>query len=449
MLFIYIVVRRAVDGLSTLPVVLSILPRFMIVFTASSLQMVYKYTRKSNQAGWSEESLRNAVNDVQEKGESINSVAKKYGIPFATLHRHVKSGNVKKKLGRFVPVFTREQEEDLCKYLKELDSLFFGVTRVDFLKLAYDYATKNNINHPFKNGLAGEDWFAKFKERHPEIVLRAPEPTSIARARGFNRPQVQRFYTILWEQIEKHKIDATSLYNMDETGVRTSSSKPPKILSVKGKKQVGVISSAERGQLTTVICCCNAAGSYVPPYFIFARKRMQDRLLDGAPPGSRASVTDNGWINGPTFLLWLQFFVETVRPKDNRKILLLLDNHEAHKYFPALQFASANNVVLVSFAPHTTNKMQPLDVCIYGPIKKYFEQELSSFQKTHLGRIINQYDIGKLFAGAYVKGASVQNAVQGFKKPGIWPYNPHIFGDQEFAPATMTNRPVIEANDEN
>lgn len=46
---------------------------------------------------------------------------------------------------------------------------------------------------------------------------------------------------------------------MDETDIKTSSSKPPKTFSLKGKKQVGVIRSTERGQLTTVICCCNAA----------------------------------------------------------------------------------------------------------------------------------------------------------------------------------------------
>lgn len=53
------------------------------------------------------------------------------------------------------------------------------------------------------------------------------------------------------------------------------------------------------------------------------------------------------------------------------------------------------------------------------PLKKYFEQELNTFQKMHPGRIVNQYDMAKLFGGAYAKSASVQNAVNGFKKPGI------------------------------
>lgn len=60
--------------------------------------------------------------------------------------------------------------------------------------------------------------------------------------------------------------------------------------------------------------------------------------------------------------------------------------------------------------------MQPLDVAVYGPLKKYFEQELNSFQEMHPDRIVNQYDMAKLFGGAYATITSIQNAVDGCKK---------------------------------
>lgn len=166
----------------------------MFTYFGFLFQMVFKYKRKSARASWLEESLERAVKLVKEEGKSINSAAKKLGIPFTTLHQHLKSVNFVQKLGRYVSVVTPEQEEDLCAYLKKLDSPFFGLTRSEFLGLLFEYATKNNIAHPFKNGKAGDDWFAGFKHRHPEIVLRAPEPTSLARTRGFNRPQVELFF---------------------------------------------------------------------------------------------------------------------------------------------------------------------------------------------------------------------------------------------------------------
>ncbi|KAJ8880788.1 hypothetical protein PR048_017259 [Dryococelus australis] len=67
-----------------------------------------------------------------------------------------------------------------------------------------------------------------------------------------------------------------------------------------------------------------------------------------------------------------------------------------------------------------------------------FEQELNSFQKNHAGRIINQHDISKLFAPAYLKVATAQNAVSGFKYAGLWPDDPNIFDDEDYSPALVT-----------
>lgn len=212
-------------------------------------------------------------------------------------------------------------------------------------------------------------------------------------------------------------------------------------MSRTGKKQVGVISSVERGKLTTVVCCCNAAGAFIPPFLIFGRKRMVGRLLDGAPPSTAAACTDNGWINGPTFLEWLRHFVEVTRPTPDRKVLLIMDNHESHKYLAALEYASQNNVVFVSLPPHTTHRMQPLDRCVYGPLKTYFEQAVSIFQRSHVGRVISQYEVARLFGEAYMRAASAQNAINGFKSTGVWPTDRHIFDESDFLPTTLTDRP--------
>jgi hypothetical protein len=379
--------------------------------------MVNSYKRKTSQASWAPSTMQQAIREVQELGRPVKNVVTKFGIPRTTLQRHLKSGSCEAKLGRYITVFSADQETELVEYIFHMDNLFYGLSKQEFLELVYNYAEMNKIPHPFKNGAAGVDWYRGFVKRHPDVTLRKPEPTSIARARGFNKPQVYRFFDLLEEQIDKNKIDATRLYNMDETGVQTSSNKPPRVLTKSGKRQVGLIASPERGRTTTVVCCCNAAGSFIPPFMIFARKRMVPRLLDGAPPGTQGTCSDNGWINGPVFLEWLRFFVETVRPTSEKKVMLVLDNHESHKYLPALEYASQNHVVFVSLAPHTTHRMQPLDYCVYGPLKIYFEQALAVFQKAHAGRIINQNDVAKLFADAYVKAATTNNAINDWPAP--------------------------------
>lgn len=150
---------------------------------------------------------------------------------------------------------------------------------------------------------------------------------------------------------------------------------------------MGVISTAERGELTTVVVCCNAIGSFLPPAFIFGkRKRIGERMLDGGPVGSVAFASDSGWVNSDIFNEWLQFFIKNIRPSKDQPVLLILDNHSSHLNLNAIDLARENGVIMLSVPPHTTHKLQPLDVAIFKSFKSAFENSIDVFQKNHPGR---------------------------------------------------------------
>lgn len=192
-------------------------------------------------------------------------------------------------------------------------------------------------------------------KRHPNLSLRQPRATSMSRATGFNKPAVadaDDFFSKLEAIIDKHDIkDAQRIYNMDETGLSTVQKKTRKVLALKGKRQVGAITSGERGVTTTAVCCANAAGNFVPPLIIFKRKRAKDELRDGAPPGTIFAFNpDSGYINKEIFNLWLQHFVETVKLTPEKKVLLLMDGHASHtKNLEAINYARRHGVVMFSF----------------------------------------------------------------------------------------------------
>ncbi|CAH1978073.1 unnamed protein product [Acanthoscelides obtectus] len=259
-----------------------------------------------------------------------------------------------------------------------MDALCYGFTKQDLCILAFEFANRNNLPHHSRNGTAGEQWYSNFMRRQPELRLRTPEPTSIARACGFNRPQVQLFFDNLNNPRKKSLFDVDNIYNVDETGIQTSAKRPPEVISFKGKKQVS-ISSTERGQLVTAVCCSSASGKFILPALIFPRKKRNSRFLNGTPPGTVDFVSDNGWINNEIFLEWMKFFIKSVRPSSAHKCLLILDNHISHRSLDVLEYASEKNVVILSVPPHTTHKLQPLGVAVYGPIGKYFEREVDKW----------------------------------------------------------------------
>ena len=118
------------------------------------------------------------------------------------------------------------------------------------------------------------------------VGIKRPEATSGSRAQGFNRPNVNKFFNLLEGLFDKHPHPPSRIYNCDETGVTTVHTKPNKVMGLKGKRQVGCLTSAERGTRIMVEVGMNAAGEYVPLLIIFPRMRMKAELINGAPPGS-------------------------------------------------------------------------------------------------------------------------------------------------------------------
>jgi hypothetical protein len=102
---------------------------------------------------------------------------------------------------------------------------------------------------------------------------------SYTRAKGFNRTSVNNFFDLLESEVENQHFDAHRIYNVDESGLTVVESKVPKVLPLKGRHQVGSITSAERGSLITVVVCMSTVGTYVPPMLIFPRKNFSEQLV--------------------------------------------------------------------------------------------------------------------------------------------------------------------------
>lgn len=126
--------------------------------------------------------------------------------------------------------------------------------------------------------VAGQDWVRGFLARYPTLSIRTPENTSGARAMGFNKVALSKFNSLLNEVIAKHKLTPDKIFNSDETGVSVNPKSQSKVIALKGKRQVGCITSAERGETVTAEVCMSASGLYMPPMLIFPIKKKKARV---------------------------------------------------------------------------------------------------------------------------------------------------------------------------
>ena len=295
---------------------------------------------------------------------------------------------------------------------------------------------------------AGIDWYNGFMKRHPRLSLRTPEGCSLARATSFNPHNVMQFYNNLdiIMQREPKFGDGTRIFNLDETGTTTVHI-PPKVIAEKGVKQVSKCTSGEKGTLATTCCIINAAGNSLPPAMIFPRVHFRDHMLRGAPPGTLGLANKTGWMNSELFSEDIDHFIHHSKNSKDQPSLLVYDNHESHLSIEVLDKAKENGVTILTLPPHSSNKMQPLDVGVYKPFKTYYSQAMDSWMMRNPGKPISTYEIAHCVGIVHQKAMTPANITAAFRKTGIFPFDKTIFTEAYFLSSAVTDRPAPSSDD--
>ena len=419
--------------------------------------MVRARTRKTDIGKTSSADMLAASKSIINRDMSLCEAAKQCGIAKSTLSGYVRklrnSGD--ESAVRFEPnyscrqVLSNEDETLLVDYLITASRLHHGLSMKDARSMAFEFTQANDKVVPDSWVLkqtAGKDWLWGFMRRHPTLSLRSPQATSLSRATSFNRTNVGAFFDNLLDVCQRYKFQAHQIYNVDETGVQTVHS-PGKVIAERGAKQVGQVTSAERGTLVTVCCTVNAIGTFLPPMFIFPRVYFKNAMLNNAPPGSVGHAHPSGWMTAENFVEYLKHFTKHVKCSKEEPVLLVLDNHDSHISIASLNLAKDSGIVLLTFPPHCSHKLQPLDRSVYGPFKKYYNNACASYMASHPGKPVTIYEVAALVGQAFPLAFTAENISSGFRVSGIYPFNRDVFGSHEFLSSYVTDRenPTIQS----
>ena len=166
-------------------------------------------------------------------------------------------------------------------------------------------------------------------------------------------------------------------------------------------------------------------------------------MLNGAPNGSLGLATPSGWMNCELFVVVLKHFIKHMNVFQNNPAIIVMDNHESHVTLQTIDTVREHGLIILSFPPHCSHRMQPLDVSIYGPFKRYFDTACNDWMMTNPGRALTIYDIGALSGQAYDRAFIPANVTADFKRTGIYPVNRNGFTDDLFLPSVPTDREEV------
>jgi len=129
------------------------------------------------------------------------------------------------------------------------------------------------------NKEAGSGWITDFLKRNPSLCSYLPKATTISKATHFNQSNVQHFMEKYESILNKYKLQAHDIYNMDEINV-TIAQKTGKIVACQDTHTRSI--KCDKGSTLVTMCLAiNAAGNFIPPIYIFSKVANNLSLMQG------------------------------------------------------------------------------------------------------------------------------------------------------------------------
>ena len=341
-------------------------------------------------------------------------------------------------------LLTPAQEEVLVKYIDELTRRGLPPNHHNVRVFASNICGK----------LPGKKWATKFVERHKDsITSQYLVGFDITRKRADNYWLINKYFELVEDKMNKYKYPPHNIYNMDEKGFMIGIIQKTKRIFTRSWQEQGKLKGAaqdgSRTWITFVAAIC-ADGTSLPPSLIYpsASGDIQDVWLEDYKPEDGAYITSSptGWTNNELAMQWLiNLFDRHTKQKarlgrDPR--LLILDGHGSHINMEFLEWCEIHNIHVCAFPPHTTHRLQPLDVSLFAPLSAYYSQNLDNWMLATQGLCrMNKRHFYKLFREAFLKAFSKKNIKSGWYKTALEPFNKARVLDTL---STKEREPVVE-----
>ena len=107
------------------------------------------------------------------------------------------------------------------------------------------------------------------------------------------------------------------------------------------------------------------------------------------------------------------------------KRLLIVDGHSSHLNMKFINYCDANGILLGILPPHSTHRLQPLDVAIFSPLATAYSGQIDTWIQSSCGFArITKRVFWSLFRNAWKLALTSSNIYAGFSATGIHPFKP-------------------------
>ena len=235
---------------------------------------------------------------------------------------------------------------------------------------------------------------------------------------------MKQWFEVVHATIQEHGIHEDDIWNFDETGFAMGLCSTSKVItSVERSGRPRRVIQGNR-EWVTIIECVNSKGISIPPVVILKAKQQQATWYQEPAllPNWWIARSENGWTTDKIGLRWLKevFSLHSKHHSTGAKRLLILDGHSSHESADFDTFCKENAIICLCMPPHTSHLLQPLDVGVFGPLKRAYGK-LTEGMMAAGNNHIDKEDFLHLYPSAREKVFNQKNICSGFAGAGLKP----------------------------
>jgi DDE superfamily endonuclease/Tc5 transposase DNA-binding domain/helix-turn-helix, Psq domain len=386
-------------------------------------------TRRSKpESNEKEERLQKAITAFQTGQKTASNAIRDFDVPRKTFYRRLSGGLPRNKAHENEQFLTNAEEQELVRWITDLSKAGFAPRHATVREMA-QWIHNRRVPSSAVNGInlntVGSQWLPRFLGRHSELSSVVSNKIDAQRVKGTDPARLRKWFDDLRRVMDEYKIEPQNIYNMDESGFSIGEIEASKVIINAETRQKFQAKWNRQEWVTSIECIC-ADGSSLPPLLIFKAKNLSRAWIPASIHNNWAfSCNENGWTSNSHGSEWLQkwFDPKTREKADGKYRLLICDGHDSHITGSFVGYCYDNKILLLILPAHSSHRTQPLDVGVFGPLKRIMASKLEPLLQTRIARL-DKAEWAGCFAAAHNDAFTVQNIKSGFRATGIYPFLP-------------------------
>jgi len=261
------------------------------------------------------------------------------------------------------------------------------------------------------------------------------------RAENASKGNITKWFNEKYLKLKLEEYPPSLVFNMDETMLEAS--EDTYRIVRKSDTYAPTLKNENLDHISIVVTIA-ASGHLLPPMIICKLELLPISLINMVSSQILAiSGQKSGWMDEIQFLEWTKFFLKHLKDRrasfnlNDKKALLILDDHTSRANPIALQLLKDSNVDVQCYPSHCTHVLQALDIGMFSTFKSCYKKQLIKNRdmefifKTIHNNIENTIIVSKRqklrckylvsMISALQQSCTYDNIVNAFNKCGIYP----------------------------